>query len=218
MTIPAGYKCNQWGWFWKESDNSGPYFLDKLGAMSQGLPSFLLTDSKGAGPNTRLRVDVGQTAFFAGREFRAFAEFNLAAGATIVYKFHCLLNSILESFYVDLLVGGIRVEARTGGLEGGVFATPVIVFPVNAMDSVPVPVFDTQTTIVTGGTHTGGTVRDVSRGTTGNNTNQASLTILEAESPIGRAAIPLYLVISNPGTGAAEGILKLRWEERPVGI
>lgn len=31
MTIPAGYKCNQWGWFWKEADNSGPYYLDAPG-------------------------------------------------------------------------------------------------------------------------------------------------------------------------------------------
>jgi hypothetical protein len=27
MSIPAGYKQNQWGWFYRESDNSGPYYL-----------------------------------------------------------------------------------------------------------------------------------------------------------------------------------------------
>lgn len=33
-------------------------------------PLVLMTD--GNGPNARLRVDVGQTGFFAGREFRTF--------------------------------------------------------------------------------------------------------------------------------------------------
>ena len=35
MSLPAGYKCNQWGWFWKESDNSGPYYLAADGVMRQ---------------------------------------------------------------------------------------------------------------------------------------------------------------------------------------
>lgn len=37
MSIPVGYKCNQWGWFWRESDNSGPYFLGADGLMHQSL-------------------------------------------------------------------------------------------------------------------------------------------------------------------------------------
>jgi hypothetical protein len=37
MSIPAGYKGNQWGYFYKESDNSGPYFLGADGAMHQSL-------------------------------------------------------------------------------------------------------------------------------------------------------------------------------------
>jgi len=35
MSITAGYKCNQWGWFWKEADNSGPYYLGDDGLMHQ---------------------------------------------------------------------------------------------------------------------------------------------------------------------------------------
>lgn len=51
MSIPSGYKCNQWGWFWKESDNSGPYYLGADGIMHQlGLSSGELTkDAWGVG-------------------------------------------------------------------------------------------------------------------------------------------------------------------------
>ena len=35
MSIPSGYKCNQWGWFFKDSDNSGPYYLGPDGIMHQ---------------------------------------------------------------------------------------------------------------------------------------------------------------------------------------
>lgn len=51
MSIPAGYKCNQWGWFWKESDNSGPYYLGDDGIMHQlGMSSGELTkDAWGVG-------------------------------------------------------------------------------------------------------------------------------------------------------------------------
>ena len=42
MSIPAGYKQNQWGYFYKESDNSGPYWLDADGTMQQGLTDVAL--------------------------------------------------------------------------------------------------------------------------------------------------------------------------------
>ena len=51
MSIPAGFKCNQWGWFYKESDNSGPYYLGADMVMHQlGMSSGELTkDAWGIG-------------------------------------------------------------------------------------------------------------------------------------------------------------------------
>lgn len=51
MSIPTGYKCNQWGWFWRESDNSGPWFLGADGEMHQNL-STLKNESLGVGDLT----------------------------------------------------------------------------------------------------------------------------------------------------------------------
>lgn len=60
MSIPADYKCNQWGWFWKESDNSGPYYLGSDGLMHQlGMSSGELTkDAWGIG-----KVSIAHSVF-----------------------------------------------------------------------------------------------------------------------------------------------------------
>lgn len=210
MAIPAGYRGNQWGFFYKESDNSGPYYLDADGQMVQGLPSKFYTDENG--PYARLRVDTGQTGFYAGREFRAFHEFSLSAGATSVYRLSCPVNMILEVLSILLLVGEISMEAVTGGTEGGTF-TAIPIFATNGMTTASG--YATQSTLDVGGTHTGGTVRDLIKAIAGVNANQSTTTIIDFESPVGRAAIPLYLRLSNPGTGTATGVFKFRWEERP---
>lgn len=51
MSIPVGYRCNQWGWFYSETDNSGPYYLGSDGLMHQlGMSSGQLTqDAWGIG-------------------------------------------------------------------------------------------------------------------------------------------------------------------------
>lgn len=180
-------------------------------ARQHAIQHLLLTDNEGV--YQRLRVDVGQTGFFAGREFRTFHEFSLAAGASRVFKFTCPVNSILESLQLNLVVGEIRMEARTGGTPGGSFDTALPILPANYMTTASG--YTPVATVATGGTHTGGEVRDVSRAIAGNNQSQARLDVLEAESPVGRSATDLYLVCSNPGQNTCDAIIKLRWEERP---
>jgi hypothetical protein len=56
----------------------------------------------GDGDFSRLRVDVGQTGFFAGREARTFYEFTIASGATQVIKVVAPVNTIVQMFSVEL--------------------------------------------------------------------------------------------------------------------
>lgn len=180
-------------------------------SSQHAIPHVLLSDNEG--PYQRLRVDVGETGFFAGREFRSFYEFSLTAGASRVFKFVCPVDSIMQSIQLSLIVGEIRFEARSNGSPGGSFNANLPVLPTNYMSTVSG--YSPVATITTGGTHTGGDLRDVSRALAGNNQSQSALNILEAESPIGRAAVDLYIVCSNPGSTTTQAIIKFRWEERP---
>src|SRR3990167_161279 len=160
----------------------------------------------------RLRVDVGQTGFFAGREFRTFYEFSVATGTTRVFKFSCPIDTILQEFLVVHVAGDIRVEAKTGGAEGGSFATLLPVLATNYMS--PASGYAAQAVLSTGGTITGGTVRDIMISNIPTGQAHQDILVLSAESPIGRSATDLYITVASTGAGTATGILKLRWEER----
>ena len=209
MTIPAGYRCNQWGWFWKESDNSGPYFLDRNGRMMQGLPSYLMTD--GDGPYARLRVDVGQTGFWAGREFMTFHEFNIAAGSSIAIRAVTTVNVVLQKFSVDCWTSDVRMELRSGSTETSAFTVPLPIMRSNMMTTADFS-YGSNVTMVNGGTATGGTLLDVFRVSSG---NKATTVDAGADDPVGFPAGTYYITLANVGNQAATGVFKARWEERP---
>lgn len=209
--IPEGYKCNQWGWFWKEDDNSGPYFLDKDGRMCQGLPSVLLTDFFGEGESPRLRVDPGQTGFFAGREFFTFKEFTLTGNATITLKAVAPLPVILHRFEIDAFAETLRVEWSAGGTETAPFVDSLPIFRTNQtknFDYMP------QVVMTANGTVTGGTLLDVLElGAT----KKGESAVNASESPLGFAPGTWYIRIKNLTNQQARGVFKARWEERPAG-
>jgi len=162
---------------------------------------------------SRVKVDPGQTGFFENREMRSFYEFSLAAGASAVVRMQCPVNMILEEFNIMLTREEIRAEVVSGGTPAGSFSTPLPVFPANGMTDAPA--YTPVTTIDTGGTHTGGIVRDIIRVLAGSNASNSQVVVIASDSPVGRAPVPLYIRINNPSTGTAVGIMKLRWEERP---
>lgn len=90
-----------------------------MAIISVALPDKLHTDGGLSGANTRLRVDTGQTGFFAGRMFRMFYEFSLAAGATETIRFECTKNFILWQQRVDIDAGGLKVENITTATPSG---------------------------------------------------------------------------------------------------
>lgn len=174
-------------------------------------PKVLMTDDDG--PYARVRVDVGQTGFFAGREFRTFYEFSIPSGQTRVIKVVAPIDTIVQTFGADLTLAELRIELRSGGTEGGTFATALPIIPTNSMSSSSG--YDNQVTMHTGGTHTGGTVYDLLILYSGANENKATASSATENSPQGFPAGTYYISMQNTDGNTAVGVFRARWEERP---
>lgn len=178
-------------------------------------PLDIMTDG-GNGPNRRLRVDVGQTGFFAGREFRTFTEINIAASTTFVVKAEVPINVILFGLKVVIESGQLRLATVAGGTAGGTFSGTLPIFARNNMTERPEPFYTSQVVLTSGGTHTGGTEIDVFRLKVNANTNQASTVGAESGDERGVAAATYYFRLQNlSATDAVVGVFSARWEERP---
>jgi hypothetical protein len=170
-----------------------------------------MTDDNG--PYSRVRVDVGQTGFFAGREARTFYEFSIASGATQVIKVVSPVDSIVQMFSVELELAEIRIELVTGGTEGGTFNTALPIFKTNTMSTASA--YTPQVTMNRGGTHTGGTVVDLLTAVSGANPNKSVASSASENLPQGFAAGTFYIRLINTDGATASGIFRARWEERP---
>ena len=174
-------------------------------------PAKLMTD--GDGIYSRLRVDTGQTGFFAGREFRALYEFSIASGATQVIKVVTTVDTIVQTFAAEIELAQLRVELRYGGTEGGTFNTAVPIFKTNTMTTASN--YTGQMTMNVGGTHTGGTLVDVIVLNSGNNENKALQSTATENLPLGFPAGTYYIKLINTDGATATGVFRARWEERP---
>jgi len=191
-------------------------YLDTLGnpwparVVVAAPPSVLLTNGDADG--SRLRVDVAQTGFFVGREFRTFRRITTGAGATTVIRAVVPVNTILFSLQLELTDGWIDIETRVGGTDGGTFSETLPIFRRNNMSTAPV--ITPQVVLTAGGTHTGGTVIDVIAVRAANATAQASSVGGGITDERGIAPSTYYFVLTNPGAGAASGVFRAWWEER----
>lgn len=170
----------------------------------------------------RVRVDVAQTGFFEGREFRAYKELNIAASSTYVIKAVVPINLILNSVQPVVESGHLRLATAVGGTEGGTFTALPTIFARNNMSAgkdhrYDYPgIYTRQVTIFEGGTHTGGTELDVVRLKVAANANFAGLASVEEDAPRGVAANTYYFRLQNLSTtDAITGTFKVEWEERP---
>lgn len=173
-------------------------------------PIKLLTD--GNGDYARMRVDVGQTGFFAGREARTFYQFEIAEDATEVIKVVSQTDTIVQSFSVELDLAEIRVELVVGGTEGGTFNTPLPIFKTNTMSTASN--YTPTVTMNRGGTHTGGTVVDLLFAISGANPNKSVSQSASENQPQGFSAGTFYIRLTNTNGNTAKGIFRARWEER----
>lgn len=174
-------------------------------------PKVLMTD--GDGPYARMRVDVGQTGFFAGREAYTFYQFSIPSGQTRVIKVVAPTDTIVQRFGVELDLAEVRVELVVGGTEGGTFATALPVVKTNSMTTASS--YTPQVAMTTGGTHTGGTVVDLLTAISGANANKAVSASASEDYPVGFPAGTYHIRITNTDGATATGIFRARWEERP---
>lgn len=174
-------------------------------------PIKLMTDDNG--DYARIRVDSGQTGFFAGREARTFYEFSIATGATQVIKVVSPVDTIVQIFGVELDLAEMRVELVVGGTEGGTFDTSLPIFKTNAMSTASD--YTPQITMTRGGTHTGGTVVDLLTAISGDKLQKSTSVTVSETLPLGFAAGTFYIRLTNTDGATATGIFRARWEERP---
>lgn len=182
-------------------------------------PSDILTDG-GFGQSRRLRVDPGQTGFFAGKFFRSYVESVIpTAGPSFQFRFTSPIDFILWSQVLELTQGALELRIYTGATSSGSWtARPII--GVNRMAERPQPPYASQATLETGGNFTGGTEVDLIkvRAAAANNGAQnvgveASERGLPAGVYHGRFQTLTGGVTVND---AAQLLYSLLWEERPV--
>ena len=182
-------------------------------------PSDLLTSEREK--YRRVRVDVGQTGFFDGREFRTFKEISIPQGTTVVMRVNVALNTILQSVALTLDAGSVKLRTVAGGTPVGSFASTLPVIPKNTMTggefpAPPLPLYMAQNTIDYGATGlTGGVDIDVIRMVVANASGQASSVGSAVDDSRGVGAGVYYWVFENFGNGTATGVFNSFWEERP---
>lgn len=181
-------------------------------------PTSLVTDN-GTGPSARIRVDPGQTGFFAGRMFRNYHEALIpVAGPSVQFRFTSPVDFILWQQNLDLTQGALEMRVYTGATPSGTYVdkTPI---GVNRMAERPQPYYDAQCRIGFGGNFTGGTEVDLLklRASAANNTannvgGDFSERGLPAGTYYGRFSTLTGGVTVND---AAQMVYLLLWEERP---
>lgn len=175
-------------------------------------PRVLMTD--GDGQYARLRVDVGQTGFFAGREFLTFYEFSIPTGQNITIRATALNDVFLQRFLVDLWTADLRVELYSGGTSSGTYNVALPVLRSNMTSGVDLT-YNSQTTLDTGGSFTGGTLVDVIQLFAVANPSKGAAVEGGGDAVLGFGAGVYHIKLTNINSITATGTFKARWEERP---
>ncbi|MGV1017429.1 MAG: hypothetical protein ACOYBW_08640 [Fluviibacter phosphoraccumulans] len=175
------------------------------------LPLDMCTDG-GTGEYRRLRVDVGQTSFFAGREFFTFYDFSIPASGTIVIRAIAYVDVVLQEFGFELDTAKVQMSLYAGGTGVGAFDVSLPILKTNTMSTASAYV--SQVVMDDNGTgHTGGTLVNIFRGDASNKGAQQNI---NSDNPFGFPAGTYFIVLQNlVNNDTAKGIFKARWEERP---
>lgn len=169
----------------------------------------------------RMRVDVAQTGFFEGREFRTFKEISIGSGATLVMRVTIPVNTVLQHVGLTLDSGSIKLRTVAGGTPAGTFSETLPVIPKNNMTggefpAPPLPLYAAQNSVESGGTAlTGGVDIDVIRIVVANASGQSASVGNTQDDARGVGPGAYYWVFNNFGSGTATGVFSSFWEERP---
>lgn len=187
------------------------------------LPDQLITGGGITGNSPRVRVDVGQTGFFARRMWSLnyeFASANPIAGTPLVFRFIIPVNFIIHAHSLSVDQGGmtLRTYAAAQGVPSGTFNTAHTPVSENSMTENAPYTFQSQ--IASGGVFTpnaGQVPLTPLRVRTANATAQQSSVGGEAVAEKGRPSGTYYAVLSRMTgvTGDCTGVYTLVIEERP---
>lgn len=168
-------------------------------------PVKLMTDNDGA--YSRIRVDVGQTNFWSGKQFRTFQKVTIPSTGAVTIRATVGVNIVLYETSFHTENSSIEVELKVGGTSDGPW-TSMPVLRKNTMTTAPV--ITSQVTMDYDGAHTGGTTIDLVRVTAGN--KEASVSGDDKERGVGPGTY--YYVITNTGNQTATVVFSGFWEER----
>lgn len=168
-------------------------------------PKVLMTDSDG--DYARLRVDVAQTHFWSGKQFRTFQKLTINASSSVTVRATVGCDIVLYETSFTTENSSIEVQLKAGGSASGPWnSIPVI--RKNTMSTTPV--ITSQVTMDYDGGHTGGTLIDLIRVMAGNKQSSVG----GSDSGRGVGAGTYYYVITNTGNQTATVVFSGYWEER----
>lgn len=166
----------------------------------------------------RLRVDIGQTAFFEGREFRTFRDLSIPSGGTYTAKVIVPVNTILFNVSLTVDNGTLRLDTIAGAVtETTPFTEQFSIFGKNLMSSIRQPPYVRQNNILGGGDITGGTIIDTTRLVAATATSQQATVGGQIADERGVAPGTYYWKFTNQSNGTVAGTFHCFWEERPAG-
>lgn len=193
-----------------------------------GLPPHLFSaDPSEFNSEARIQVDVAQTAFWQGRQFRISHEYNIANGSAQVLRFSSPVDFLLQFQRLSCDEGAVLFRAfrEVDGTPGGTYGTAIPVFGNNVTSTAPA--YAMQATVMTGGTFTPDSppagiqsaAAETIRLRVANASGQQTSVSGSASDERGLFAATYYLQMTNiAGSGAARGVFDLRWEERTEGL
>lgn len=170
----------------------------------------------------RLRVDVGQTSLFEGREFRIVRKVSIPAGTPLVFKFESPIDFMLAEQQISCSEGDIEYWAwrDTQGVASGTFNTPVPVIPKNT--SSKFREYDGQRYALQIEVHTGGDFTptdpnayvDYDRAKTSGATAQ-QLSVSGGDGSARYLSAGTYYLVLISLSGTSKGRFAIAGEERP---
>lgn len=191
----------------------------KFGTGSLSLPDYLLTE--GSEAPSRLRVDVGSTGFFAGKEFRFFYEFNITSGESAWVKVVVNTPSTLKFQWFSIDDGSLRFRAWRDATEVGPFSAPAS--PTSGLlnrnpEAQAEFGYVGQNVVTIGGdgaaTTGSATVSEIVRLVTSGATAQQISVGNTATQERGISPATYFLQLENVGNGACQGVYSFVLEER----
>lgn len=159
-----------------------------------------------------MKVDVAQTGFFEGREFRMSFPFDIASGASDVLRFTATTDFILWEQRIEVDEGFLIYTPTINPDTATGFTTPVTQYGKNRMSVAPV--VTNTVTVTNGGAITGGTVVETIRIKVANASGQQQTVGGVAASERGLPAGDYYLMLHAEGS-RTRGVINLTYEIRP---